>query len=371
MTELTVQDLTTGNVSGDGIFDLLMAAVKAHLDEEYSKNRLTGDAFAKVYLGSITAVLQQAAQFALQKDQASLQAQLIEKQVEKMSEEILLTSQQRANMIVENANLALQGEKLGAEKALVDAQVSAMSSDVALKQQQLLNMQAEALLIPKQGEKLDADVDMTTAQTLKVAADTALTDQRKLNLVVEKDNLAKQGDQLVAQTALSTTQKAKLEQDILVSGKQLDKLTAEILNIPKQGTLLDQQQLKAAADTALVVQNKAIADVEEDLRIKQLDKSDQEIAILTQRVKTEKAQISDTVDGVTVAGVIGKQKALQAAQTEGFAQDSRYKIAKLATDVWAVQRTTDEGISPAGAGLADAELSKMINAAKTGVGITS
>lgn len=77
--------------------------------------------------------------------------------------------------------------------------------------------------------------------------------------------------------------------------------------------------------------------------------------ILTdQKVKTEQAQISDTVDGVPVTGLIGKQKQVYAAQIKGFKDDAFNKAAKIAVDVWNVQRSTDEAITPPSAFTNDA-----------------
>jgi hypothetical protein len=371
MADLTIQDLTTGAIDGDGIFDSLMRSLRAHLEREHEENRITGDAFANVYLGSLTAVLQNATQFALTKDQSALQAQLLEAQILKMGEEQALVAQQRQNMIAEHANILAQNEKLVAEKALVEAQVASVTSDNQLKAQQILNLQAEALLIPKQGLKLDAEIEVANAQVLKVAADTALTDQQKLNMVVEKDNMAKQGDQLVAQTALTTSQKAKVDADVQLTAQQKTNLITENTNLTKQGTLLDAQVTKSAADTSLVTANKELAVVEKTLRTEQVTKTQQEVAVLQQRVKNEKAQISDTVDGVAVTGIIGKQRDLHAAQIDGFKRDAEYKATKLMTDIWVTQRSTDDGISPAGAGLADAEIAKFVAVLKTGVGVTS
>lgn len=102
----------------------------------------------------------------------------------------------------------------------------------------------------------------------------------------------------------------------------------------------------------------------------QIEKTQAEIDLLEQRRKTEIAQILDQVDGVDVTGVIGKQKTLYQAQTDGFARDAEQKMAKLMSDVWSVQRTTDEGISPAGAGISDAEIKKVIDKAKQGINVT-
>lgn len=68
--------------------------------------------------------------------------------------------------------------------------------------------------------------------------------------------------------------------------------------------------------------------------------------LIAQKVKTEKAQIEDAVDGFAVLGTIGKQKEVYTAQVKGFRDDALQKAAKLMTDIWSVQRSTDVGIIP-------------------------
>jgi septal ring factor EnvC (AmiA/AmiB activator) len=207
-----INELTTVSATGTGVFDQLMQATKLHLEQEYRAGRIKGSEYAQVYLGALTAVMQQAVSFLqVQQQDDLLQAQL---------------------------------EKLAAEKALVEA-----------------------------------------------------------------------------------------------------------------------QQAKLAADTALV--EAQIAKVEAEM-----PKLDAEIAVLQQRALNEEAQRKDIVDGLPVAGVIGKQKELHQAQIDGFTRDAEQKLAKLMVDVWSVQRTTDEGISPAGAGIADAEIKKVVDKAKQGIGVT-
>jgi hypothetical protein len=41
--------------------------------------------------------------------------------------------------------------------------------------------------------------------------------------------------------------------------------------------------------------------------------------------------------------VIGKQKALYGAQTNGYARDAEQKATSILVDTWKVRRTTDEG----------------------------
>lgn len=132
-------------------------------------------------------------------------------------------------------------------------------------------------------------------------------------------------------------------------------ITAQ-LNADKSAQLIDAQISKTAKEEALI-----------DAQILKITA---EIAVLDQRKLTEEAQIKDTVDGATVSGVLGKQKSLYAAQTDGFTRDAEQKLTKMMIDAWAVQRTTDEAISPAGAGITDSEIKKVVDKAKVGIGVT-
>lgn len=247
---ITNAELTTAQVDGTGAFDLMMQAAKAHLEQEFKANRIKGAEYAQVYLGVLTAVMQNATQFLL-------------------------------------------GQ---------------------------LNADENALLIQAQIAKLAAEKDLVTAQQGKV--------QAEINLVQMQAELAQ----------------------------------LELVNVPKQGALLDAQTGKTNQETTNLIAQELIIP-------KQGDKLDSEVSLLDQRKFSEEAQILDTVNGATVSGVIGKQKGLYQAQTDGFSRDAEHKLAKLMADVWSVQRTTDEGITPAGAGITDSEIKKVIDRAKEGIGV--
>ena len=95
-----------------------------------------------------------------------------------------------------------------------------------------------------------------------------------------------------------------------------------------------------------------------------------EVNLLTQKYKTEQAQILDTVDGVAVAGAIGKQKAVQQAQADGFLRDAEQKATKVILDAWGIAKSV-EGIGfdlPDGA--LNEDISDMIIKLREGIGIT-
>lgn len=289
MTEIALTELTTGVITGDGVFDKLMAAMKAHLESEFNKGRIKGPEYATVYLGALDQVLANSLNFVVQKRSVALQADLL-------AQQILL-----AQVEVQKANIAL--ELLAIEKQKASAEVGMITAQTAVATQQRLNLVGEAA--------------KTAAETL---------------------NVPKQGLMIEAQTTVATQQKLNL--------------VAEGLNIPKQGELLDAQVCKVRA--------------EYDLTMNTNTKTTGEIALLAQKTASEKAQT--LAMGVDADSVIGKQKALYQAQTEGFARDAEQKAAKLLVDTWSARRMSDEGTVADGVNmLNDATVGRVVNKVLAGV----
>ena len=146
------------------------------------------------------------------------------------------------------------------------------------------------------------------------------------------------------------------------------------LSVQKQDALIQAQieklqvekELVAAQRDNMIIEGQNLV-LQGQLLEKQLLLNDAQIGLMNQKVKTEKAQIEDVVDGVTVSGIIGKQKVLYTRQADGFLRDAEHKMAKLMADVWAVQRTTDEGIAPSPQ-LNNSSIDSVISKAKQGVG---
>lgn len=98
---ITLADLTTTTLEGTGVFDVLMRANKAHLENEFTKGRIKGPEYATVYLGSLQAVLSASLQFLLQRD--------------KVNQEVKLLEQNTANAVIEGTVLTATECKLKAE----------------------------------------------------------------------------------------------------------------------------------------------------------------------------------------------------------------------------------------------------------------
>jgi len=240
MTVLAVTELTESKVEGTGVFDLMMKATKAHLEQEYKQNRIKGAEYATVYLGSLDSTMNAAMQFLLQGRKVGIEEQILEQQ-------LLI-----AKVAVQKAQIELEILELSKQK--VDAEVAQLHAQTELTTQQTLNAVIEGTVLTAQKCKLDAEYDYTLAQTIKSATENSL---------------------------------------------------------------------------------------------------------LAQKVVTEKAQTMSL--GVDDDSVIGRQKSLYEAQTNGFQRDAEQKVTKILTDTWNARRMTDEGTVADGVNhLDDATLGRAV-----------
>jgi hypothetical protein len=158
----------------------------------------------------------------------------------------------------------------------------------------------------------------------------------------------------VMQTALQfllTKEKADLEAQLIT--KQLALVTQQTANAVLEGTMLVAQECKLRA--------------EYDLTMQTILKTNEETSLLAQKSASERAQT--TAMGVDTDSVLGKQKALYAAQTAGFTRDAEQKAAKVMIDTWNVRRTTDDATVADGTNmLNDVAVGRAVTKLLAGVG---
>ena len=172
---------------------------------------------------------------------------------------------------------------------------------------------------------------------------------------------------------LLTKQIELAEQQILLEQAKLANMGAEKLHIEAQTALLleqkgltAQQKLNAETENLVLQGQKCKLDAEFDLISQQVLRTTAETDVMSQKIVTERAQTSAV--GVDADSVIGKQKALYAAQTAGFSRDAEQKAAKILADTWNVRRTTDEGtVADATNMLNDATIGRVITKLLSGV----
>lgn len=206
---LSVEDLTTGTINGNGVFDKLMNATSVHLRREYDQNRITGQDYTKAYIASIQGSMSTAVQFLLGKDQAYWQAILTQAQAQAAQVALitarvsLLTAKLQAYLAqyqayTAEAEYALTKLKLATEDANYGN--SLVQHDLLLAQKTLINEQTE----------------VQRAQTLDNRSDGA----------VVKGNVGKQKDLITQQITSyqrdAEVKAAKLFTDAWITQKTID-----------------------------------------------------------------------------------------------------------------------------------------------------
>lgn len=101
-----------------------------------------------------------------------------------------------------------------------------------------------------------------------------------------------------------------------------------------------------------------------------MDLTNANVALTEQKIVTEKAQVLDSVDDVAVEGVLGKQKALYAAQTLGFEKDAVQKLLQTHVDTWTIRQSTDGEDAPSAA-LDNTAILDVVNRARALNGIAT
>lgn len=181
-----------------------------------------------------------------------------------------------------------------------------------------------------------------------------------IQFLLEKDKTALEAQLLEKQIELINAQIAKTlaEKELIDLNK--DKIPAEIALLEAQARLVNAQADNEPKRGAVLVAEECKLRAEYDVLMESKLKTAQEVALLSQKVITERAQTSSV--GVDDGSIIGRQKLLYKAQADGFKRDAEQKAAKILVDTWATRRTTDED-TPATStnGLHDASIGQVIN----------
>jgi hypothetical protein len=153
-------DLTEKKIDGAGTFDVLMSALRVHLQKEFEANRITGDQYAKVYIALTEGAMNQAVQFLISRDTAywqaitaqqqalAAQAQVITARVQLEMAKVQLQSI-RAEALTNSVNYALTKMKLATETVGYDAAkyslLNMLPAQLALLQEQMETARAQTL----------------------------------------------------------------------------------------------------------------------------------------------------------------------------------------------------------------------------------
>jgi len=184
---ITINTLTEASINGNGVFDILMRAMKEHLEQEFRQGRIKGGEYANVYLGSVQAVMQTALQFVIQQNELNQNNLLKEKEIELAQQRIALAQAELAIQQAKLANIPKEGALLDAQTRVQNQQALNLASEKlltearkALTDQQTANAVAENAVLVAQECKLRAEYDVLMESKLKTAAETGLLNQKKV-----------------------------------------------------------------------------------------------------------------------------------------------------------------------------------------------
>ena len=298
---ITINTLTEASINGNGVFDILMRAMKEHLEQEFRQGRIKGGEYANVYLGSVQAVMETALQFVIQQNELNQNNLLKEKEIELAQQRIALAHAELAIQQAKLANIPKEGALLDAQAGVQRQQIDNLKSEKLRTDAQTAQIAAETANVPKQGALLDAQTKVQNQQALNLASEKLLTDARKALTDQQKDNAVAEKAVLVAQEC-----KLRAEYDVLMESK-----------------------LKTAAETGLLNQKKV----------------------------TEQGQVNSGVFDAN--SILGVQAALYKAQADGFKRDAEQKAADIMVKAWATARTTDPDNTPMIGGV-DTAVSKLL-----------
>lgn len=319
VADLTISDLVQGQVEGTGAFEQIMKSLDKHIQREFNDGRITSEQYANVYMTAMTAALAEANKFVLNKDQAHWQA--IQAQY---------TARQQAIKNTESL-LSLEGKKFEVGKIFYEMGVT--KGNYALTKTRIATSEAEHCLAQAKAE----NTQYTNAHLLP--AELA-TKQYQLNMVFpleaeikksELENLNSRFKDYMLDGVTPYKGLVKLEKDSMTVENSLKQYQLDNI-LPSDKDLKDTQKLDILADIAI-----------KDYQ--RLNISPQQLELLKEQTETQRAKTLDTrTDGSNVTGLIGSQKTLQSRQSQSFKDDSQYKLAKLLSDSWSVQKTVDSGL---------------------------
>lgn len=289
--KVDITNLTHATIDGNGVFDVLMRTVNAHLQKEWTANRLKGTEYSTVYLGALESTMNTSLQFLLAKD--------------KLNAELAILEQQLVNLKVEEINATKQG-------LLLDKQLDDLVAATALKIQQKANLVDELLTNAQQRSNLATEQARISAQTTQINAETQNVPKQGLLIDAQKDTQLQQKLNLADELLTAAQQRANLssENQAIIAKtanttQQTANLLAEAANIPRQGAVYDSTRLKADAEKALLID----------------------------KLTTE-----------------ASQRAVLAAQASGYRRDAEQKAAEIMTRAFAAIATTTGMDSAAASG---------------------
>lgn len=159
-TDYNISELTSGELGGNGTFDIIMGAVNAHIEHQFKLGRIRGTDFANTYIQAMQMALQQASSYAIAKAKLPLELQQLEAQNHKIATDIAVMTKQGALYDSQTLQTMAQTEQVKLETTKkVPAEIEQIKQQTGLiKEQTRKEIFETDYVLPKQLQQTDAQI---------------------------------------------------------------------------------------------------------------------------------------------------------------------------------------------------------------------
>ena len=179
-TDYNISELTSGELGGNGTFDIIMGALNAHIEHQFKLGRIRGTDFANTYMQAMQMALQQASSYAIAKAKLPLELQQLEAQNHKIATDIAVMTKQGALYDSQTLQTMAQTEQVKLETAKkVPAEIEQIKQQTDLIKEQTRKEVYELVHIkPLELENARTEVKIKEQQIEVSKADLAIKQQQ-------------------------------------------------------------------------------------------------------------------------------------------------------------------------------------------------
>lgn len=309
VSRVGLDELTSREIGGTGVFDALMDTYSKHIKIEHEKGRITGTEYAQAYVSLVSNAMSQSIQFLLGKDQAYWQALLVQAQTKAAEISAIQALVQLEQLKAEYRMATIGVEKSKADFALTKMQLA--TEDVKydlMKTQDQIEEYKLSNIIPMEYTILQENLQMAIEQRTTVTRERAKLDYEINTLMPDQHALTE------AQIEASQTQNQKLLAEVTALNFDVQQmLPAQLLKLGAETDVVEQAVLKAQYEISTLMPD------QHSLTLQQIAKMTKEVEVLTFDI--------EEVKPVELAGLQA-----QTAMTEAQRDKAEYEVTTLLPD---------------------------------------
>ena len=332
---IQLKDLTNGSTKrevgtqpvweGTAIFDVLMKAVNENINIQFEQNRITGSDYATVYLGAITACIQEATSLLIQKAITDKEIEVKQAQILQIQASTLNTQEDTKLKTAQAVAFPLQSAKeielLGVRIATEQEETKLKKEDIKLKVEEIKLKQEDTKLKIEETNLKAAQADAFPLQSAKEIALTSVrieTEQEEIKLKKEGIKLAIEDTKLKAAQAVAFPLQAAKDLDLTIARIAIEKEEVKLK--------VEDTKLKAAQAVAFPLQSD-----------KELKQKQAQIDVANEEKRLKEAQ-ADAYPLQAEKDALVKQANvdLLERQKEGFDDNKHQKLFEAQMNAWAL-----------------------------------